>query len=377
MRRANGSGSIIKMKGGKRRKPYRVRVTVGWELNEETGKAKQIIKDLGTFETQAKAREALQAYLGCPYDLSAAQMSMSELFKAWYEEYEEGLKGDNSRRTVTNAWEYCKSIYNMRIRDVRSYHLKECIRTAERVSTRGSNKGEIVKASACTQARIKSVFNLMFDFAYERELVDRNYARAFELDKNIKERKRREKRQNRIFDREEIQKLWDNIDKVRFADMVLIGIYSGWRPQELSILKVADVDLEDDVFKGGLKTVAGIDRTVPIHPDIRELVVKRYNEAIEIGSQYLFNDLEGQRGTNITYDKYRGRFKKVMKLLNLYEHHPHETRHTFYTQANRSGIDPYLRDKIMGHAVEGTLTDIYDHRDIVDMKKAVSRISFL
>lgn len=376
MRRANGTGTVIKMKGN-RRKKYRVRVTKGWTIDEKTGKAKQIIKDLGCYMTQKEANDALQDYLGCPYDLTASRMTMKELYDVWFEEYSADLKGDSSRRTITNAFEYCTSLYNMNIRDIRSYHLKECIRTAERVSTRGSNKGEVVKASACTQARIKSIFNLMFDWAYERELIDRNYARAFELDKNIKEKKKRDKRVNRIFDKDEIQKLWDNIDKVKFADMTLVGIYSGWRPQELAILRIKDIDLEDNTFRGGIKTTAGINRIVPIHPDIKPLVVKRYNEAVEMGSDFLFNDPDGQRGTVLTYDKWRKRFDKVMKALSLYPHHPHETRHTFYTQANRSGIDPTLRDRIMGHATDGTLAGTYDHRDIEDMKKAVNNIKFL
>lgn len=47
--------------------------------------------------------------------------------------------------------------------------------------------------------------------------------------------------------------------------MILIGIYSGWRPQELSILKIADIDLENNTMFGGLKTDAGRNRCVPIH----------------------------------------------------------------------------------------------------------------
>jgi len=34
MKRANGTGSIYKMKDRKRRKPWRVRVTVKWILDE-------------------------------------------------------------------------------------------------------------------------------------------------------------------------------------------------------------------------------------------------------------------------------------------------------------------------------------------------------
>lgn len=376
MRRANGSGSVFKMKDKTRRKPYRARVTVGWEINEETGRSKQVIKDLGTYATQKEAYNAIQAFLNCPYDLTAAQMTMKELFDVWWEEYRETLKGVSSERTVTNAWEYCSSIYNMKIRDVRVYHLEECIRTASRVSTRGKDRGSLKKASADTKSRIKSVFNLMFDFAYKRELVDRNYARAFDLSKDIKNQRKLDKRENVIFSKAEIETLWDNVDKVKFADMILIGIYSGWRPQELAILKVKDVDLENDVFVGGLKTVAGIGRTVPIHKDIKHLVERNYNKAIELGSQYLFNDEEGQRGSFMTYDKYRGRFNKVMKLLKLYSHHPHETRHTFYTQANRSGMDDILRDRIMGHSSESSLKSTYDHREIEDLKRAMNNVVF-
>lgn len=46
MRRANGSGQIFKIKGARRRNPWRVRITIGWEMNEETGKSKQIIMTL-------------------------------------------------------------------------------------------------------------------------------------------------------------------------------------------------------------------------------------------------------------------------------------------------------------------------------------------
>lgn len=376
MRRANGSGSIIKMKGKNRRRPYRVRITSGWIVDEITGKAKQVVRDLGCFATQNEARDALQAYIGCPYDLAASQMTFSELYMIWFEEYQEKLEGKSSKRSVESAWRYCSSLYNMRIRDIRSYHLKECIQRGEVEESRGSHKGEIKKASPCTQGRMKSIFNLMFDFAYEHELVDRNYARAFDLDSKIREAKEEAKRVNYEFTTEEISKLWGSLDKVDFADMVLIGIYSGWRPQELAILKVADIDLENETMQGGLKTVAGKNRIVPIHPDIKQLVAARYKEAKELGSLCLFNDEEGQRGTHLTYDKYRGRFNKVMKRLGMEHHHPHETRHTFYTVANRHNMPEIIRDKIVGHA-GGSLSKVYDHQGVEDMRREMVKLKFV
>ena len=46
--------------------------------------------------------------------------------------------------------------------------------------------------------------------------------------------------------------LRDNIE-FPFIDMILIGIYSGWRPQELAILKIADIDWTEKTFTAGLQ----------------------------------------------------------------------------------------------------------------------------
>ena len=77
MRRANGSGNVVKMKGS-RRKPWRARVTVGW-----TEDGKQILKNIGYFESRKEADKALVDYLSCPYDLTATQMTFKELYEAW------------------------------------------------------------------------------------------------------------------------------------------------------------------------------------------------------------------------------------------------------------------------------------------------------
>ena len=98
--------------------------------------------------------------------------------------------------------------------------------------------------------------------------------------------------------------------------MILIGIYSGWRPQELSILKIADIDLKNNTMFGGLKTDAGRNRCVPIHSKIRDLIIKRVDQAKELESDYLFNDPDSQSGMCMTYDKYRSRWNKVMGKLN-------------------------------------------------------------
>lgn len=155
--------------------------------------------------------------------------------------------------------------------------------------------------------------------------------------------------------------------------MVLCGIYSGWRPQELAILKIKDIDLELQVMYGGMKTDAGKDRCVPIHPLIQPLIEKRYAEAKELGSNYLFNDINGQQGIYMTYDKYRGRFNKVVERLQM-DHHPHETRHTFITKAKRVRMEEYILKRIVGHAINDNTEKTYTHREIEELKAEMRKI---
>ena len=373
MRRANGTGNIYKMKGGKRRKPWRVRVTVGWELNPKTGRCKQNLKTLGYYASRAEAEAALVAYQECPYDLNTKDITFKELYEQWTEDYFKKLTSISSERTITSAYRYCSGLYNMKMRDIRIYHLQECMDKGYIIPDRGKEKGQKRYASACTKGRIKSMFNLMFDWAYAREIVYRNYARAFELDKETKIKQVREKRKNTIFSNEEIDLLWKNVDKIAFVDMVLCGIYSGWRPQELAILKIKDIDLELQVMYGGMKTDAGKDRCVPIHPLIQPLIEKRYAEAKELGSNYLFNDINGQQGIYMTYDKYRGRFNKVVERLQM-DHHPHETRHTFITKAKRVRMEEYILKRIVGHAINDNTEKTYTHREIEELKAEMRKI---
>lgn len=45
---------------------------------------------------------------------------------------------------------------------------------------------------------------------------------------------------------------------------------------------------------------------------IRDLIIKRVDQAKELESDYLFNDPDSQSGMRMTYDKYRSRWNKVM-----------------------------------------------------------------
>ena len=75
MRRGNGEGSIYKL-GGKRRKPWAVRITVGWTIE-----GKQQYKYLGYYLTKTQAKNALREYLLKPYDLTNNDVTLKDVFE--------------------------------------------------------------------------------------------------------------------------------------------------------------------------------------------------------------------------------------------------------------------------------------------------------
>lgn len=67
-------------------------------------------------------------------------------------------------------------------------------------------------------------------------------------------------------------------------------------------------------MRGGIKTEWGKNRIVHVHPIIKPIVEKRYNEAIMVENKFLFNDItKKKKGIGLSYDQYLSRFNKVME----------------------------------------------------------------
>lgn len=373
MKLPNGFGQITEIKNRNLRKPFRAMVTVG--RREDGRPISKMLKPEAFFKTYNEAYEALVEYNRNPYDLDN-DISVKELYEKWTSDY---FKKSTVayQRTVTSAWSYCSSVYSMRAKDLRARHIKGCMEDGYRIETKGKKKGEKIYASPGTKTRIKSLFNLMYDYALEYELVDRNYARTFDISDDVLDEVEQNKHSHIIFTENEIKILWENIKKVKFTDWIIIQIYMGWRPQELSILKLADVDLENWTITGGMKTDAGKQRTVPIHSKIKEYIKRNYDFAITVGSEYLLND-KGQTHAGvwkISYDKYAKRFDKVIKALSLNpEHRPHDPRKTFVTRAKKAGINDNAIKAIVGHKASDITESAYTDRDIEWLRSDIEKI---
>ena len=351
MKMANGMGSVYKL-SGKRRRPWIARKTKGWQTDITTQKVKQEYITIGYYATRQEALSALINYNENPYDIDTHNITFSEVYEKWSKVHFAQIV-PSACRTWVSAYNHSAPLHNMRMRDIRTNHLEQTIRNA--------NVGD------STKQRMKSLYNLMYRYALKYEICDKNYA---DLCDSVKRGKPKIVRIP--YSEQELQTLWNNID-FPFVDMVLIGIYTGWRPQELAILKLCDVDLENGTIFGGLKTEAGRNRYVPIHPKIMQLVRNNYEKALEMKSEYLFNDENGQQGTHLTYDKYRGRFKKINNKFGM-NHKPHDTRHTFITMAKSVEMNEYVLKLIVGHAIEDITEKVYTHRTIKQLRAEIEKI---
>ena len=306
-RRSNGEGSVSY---DSRRKKYRAKVTVGWEFDEKTGKTKQIVKNLGSnYKTKGEASAALANYLRNPYDLDNKDITFSQLYEIWFKEF---IKDHESQKyRMKSAYKYCSKIYNKKVRDISIVDMKNCIYEGTSLTLRGKYRGTITTASPSTKESMKSLFNNMLSYAVEARIVERNYAKEFNLDPKVFKEKEEEHKVKTPFSEEELAKLWKSIEFVKFSDMIIYACYSGWRPSELIGLKIKNVDLENNFIKGGIKSDAGKNRYVPIHPLVKPIVEKYYYEAKSVGSKYLFNDVTKKKGIGLSYDQYISRFTKV------------------------------------------------------------------
>lgn len=372
-KRANGEGSISYDK--RRNKPYRAKITIGWELDEKTGRSKQVTKDLGSFKTKGEASRALAEYLKNPYDLSNKDITFSQLYEKWFNEFI--VDHESHRYRIKSAYKYCSSLYNKKIREITIVDMKDCINNGSIIEARGKYKGEKKTATPSTKEAIKYLFNHLLQYATEARLIERNYAKDFTLDKKVFVEKEKNRKVKIPFTNDELEKLWKSIEFVPFADMIIYACYSGWRPGEIIRLKVEDVDLEQGFIKGGIKTTAGKNRLVPIHHLVRPIVEQYYNEAISAGSLYLFNDITKKKGIGLSKDQYLSRFNKVMETLRFRkEFTPHCTRHTFITMAKSREVNmnEYILKLIVGHEIGDLTEHIYTHRELEDLKEEIELI---
>ena len=342
MRNPNGYGSISKL-SGKRRRPYMVRITTGFDVN-----GKQLMKVLGYYRTRTEAMKALADFNDNPYDVNLNDITLKEILDRFMKN-RRGTITESTLKTYKVWYNYLKPLYDKKIKDLRTLELQNFINSLSHLST-GSLK------------LIKSFIGMLFKEAMEMDIIIKDYSQFIKLPKH------KVKIERKVFTDEEIALLWSNVDRIDYIDTILILIYTGMRINELLKLKKISIDLRQNIITGGSKTEAGKNRIIPIHPKILPLIIKRMNNKTE----YL---VPNRRGTN--YYKYsnfrRFEFIRIMELLGM-EHTIHDTRHTFATLISDVSNNEGAITEIIGHT-NINMTRKYIHTNIKKIRAEIEKIN--
>ncbi len=350
MKLPNGFGTVYKQPGN-RRNPYVAKKTKGWELNEKTGKVKQLYTIVGYYPTRKEALTALAEFNANPYCVDAAKVTFEEVYERWNSEHFPTVS-DSNVKGYKAAWLLCDKIAKMRFVDVKLDHLQMI------VDESGKNTP--------TLRKLKVLFGLMYKYAVIHEIVpkERNLVEYV----NIKNAGNPNAYNRQPFSKTEVKRLWEVKDSNIYYTVVLMLIYCGCRISELLDLKKEDVDLDARCFHIiSAKTAAGI-RTVPIAEKVYCFFEYWYNLN---DCEYLLSTLEGEHFKYRNY--YDSYWCPLMESLKM-EHRPHDTRHTCISLLTVAGVSDKIIKKIVGHKGQGVTEIVYTHFEIEELIDAINKI---
>lgn len=355
MRLPNGFGRITKINNKNLRKPYRAMISDG---KDSKGKpVGRLLKPEAYFKTYNEAYQALVRYNENPYDFDN-QMTMQELYDKWYA-FKQTQVTKSTLRSYYTVWGYCDPIKDRPVQELRLRDVKMLLDDCKRIDS----KGNITTPSVRFKETIKTTLMQMLDYAVEYEVIKVNFLRNIKLNLGTKE----ETKSHISFTDEEMNVLWNNTKYDLMVRQILVNCYSGFRPSELCNLKVQNVNIREEYMIGGSKTDAGRERVVPIHSKIMPFIGEKYNEALLIGRETLFDT---------TYAQYEHKFTKAMKRYNLAGgHSPHDCRKQFVTMAKKSGVDEFAIKRIVGHKISDLTESVYTDRSIDWLKSEIEKIS--
>lgn len=342
-RRANGSGSVYKV-GGKRRKPW-IALKDGHSIGSY-------------FATEREALTALASYEAVQ-DIELFNLSVSGVYERWsktaYQDCKPSFKND-----YANAWKHFpESLKAMRFRDVKAADVQSVI---DSLFEKGKSKS--------VQNKVKSLFSFLCTFGMSNDIVNKNYA-SF-----LKVHETEHRKDSSVFTFDELELVISKADgpendrKVQTAKIVMIYLFTGMRLSELLPLPVSAVHLDGNYpyLVGGEKTEAGRNRVIPIISTIRPHVQWFYDHAT---GDSLFSAYNG----NADPKHWRERdYKPLLKSLGIPYHTPHGTRRSTATMAVEAQVDPAALQKIGGWKEFDTIQKHYNKPDIEYLYREMEKL---
>lgn len=344
MKRANGTGSVIKLPGN-RRAPWAVRIPV----RDRRGRVRQ--RYLSYHIRASDAQAALDEYNRTHVIMESdpGDYTLQQVYDLWSaRKYEKA--GSSSVYAYQASWSRLSCLADRKMRRITIDDLQRIID--------GDEKDGLSKSSISND---KLLMKALYKFAMERDIVVKDYSAFVEIPSVGP------KYEKGVFTDLQLAKIEKMAsDGVPWADTVLMLCYTGFRVSEFLSLTPFNYDAEGNFLRGGMKTEAGKNRIVPVHPKIMPYLLARLADKgdtiISVG------------GKSISSNTFRQYFKEIMVEIDAPSATPHWCRHTFASMLHRAGADELAIKRMMGHA-DKDITEHYTHTDMDFLRRELLKVS--
>ena len=353
MRRPNGSGTIVKLSGNRRR-PYAVRIS-------ERDKYGQIVqKALGYFATAREAQEALDEHnrlkaLGMAPAINQMNMTVQQVYDAWSERAfkKVGQKAINGYRS---SWT-CR-LSRFADKKMREMTLDEWQSVLDELEAAGKSHSLVKKDVTLIKG--------LYAYAMERDIVAKDYSAYLKIPSIGPKVEKGAFSDLQLHQLEQLAK-----EGFPWADTVLILCLTGFRITEFLELTRFNYHPEyGGYLQGGIKTKAGKNRIVPVHPKIAPYLTIWLKKGTDT--------IISREGKAVKSDWFRKKaFNPIAQKLGVPDATPHWCRHTFASLLHRAGTDPLTAKWLMGHSTDQDITEHYTHETIEELVRGIRLIRLL
>jgi len=354
--RGNKQGSVYYRKD---RKAYVAQIVVGWRPpNKQDGSMIPIKKTLGGFKTKKEALKVLNKLLNGE-TASESKVFLNDVFEAWKKFYESRV-APKTLKGYEQAYNYFSDLKYRRISTITANELQSCMDKCPK----GKRTHQVMKVIA----------GLLWAYALDCGYVQKDITNNLYIGKH-----KTTKREPLTL--EDIKLIKES--NIRYSDYIYCMCYLGFRPGEFFEIKKSQVFQKavnnEPVYYivEGIKTEAGINRTVIIPQQIINIVLERLWIP---GTEYLFPFYYFRNNKLIEFRKMKvNYFDQVFKSIKLQlgiegEKVPYSTRHSYADKLKHADGDVRDKARLIGHSDYNFTRSQYQSSPLEDLKAVVDTI---
>ncbi len=227
-------------------------------------------------------------------------------------------------------------------------------------------------AAADTVNRELSTLSRLFGVLIELQLVEHNPVRM------VKRLSNKDGQRQVYLSIHDVQRINDRCPRW-YQPMLMTAHYTGMRRGEILGLTRKQLNLSQRMITlSPADTKEAHWKRIPIHVDLVPVLQNTLRESC-LGSEAVFVLKDGRGFRPVGIETFKNVWPRACEALGLETPRPrfHDLRHTWKTNARRSGMDPEIRESILGHSLrEKSVNERYGRISNEELIRAIDGMTF-